>query len=119
MQSHLGVTFPTTQQYLNTVEKFIDSGFNVQITELDIGIAPNDSNQTYEKQAEYVSAIMKGLRDIQQRKHGITGITWWGLCDAVSWRGGYSSSGNNHPLLFDETIYDAKPAYYSFIEAFD
>ena len=119
MQSHLGVTFPSTSQYLKTVERFIDAGFEVQITELDIGIDPADNSQTFERQAEYVSDIMKGLIDIQNRKHGITGITWWGLCDAVSWRGGYSSDGkNSHPLLFNETINNPKPAYYSFIEAF-
>lgn len=119
MQSHLSVTFPSTAQYLKTAERFIDEGFEVQITELDIVINPSDKAQTFERQAEYVSDIMKGLIDIQNRKHGITGITWWGLCDAVSWRGGYSSDGkNSHPLLFNETINDPKPAYYSFIEAF-
>ncbi len=119
MQSHLGVTFPSAEQYLKTAEKFIDAGFEVQITELDIGLDPNDVWQTFDRQAEYVSELMKGLIDIQNRKpESITGITWWGLYDAVSWRGGYSSSGNSHPLLFNENMYDAKPAYYSFIEAF-
>ena len=119
MQSHLGVTFPTAEHYLNTVENFIDAGFEVQITELDLGIDPNKPEQTYEVQAEYVKTLTEGLIDIQNRKHGITGITWWGLCDEVSWRGGYSSEGNSHPLLFDKTIYDVKPAYYSFINAFN
>ena len=119
MQSHLGVTLPSVEHYLKTVENFIDAGFEVQITELDLGIDPEEPEQTYEVQAEYVKTLMEGLIDIQNRKHGITGITWWGLCDAVSWRGGYSSEGNSHPLLFDKTMYDVKPAYYSFINAFN
>ena len=119
MQSHLRVTLPSAEHYLKTVENFIDAGFEVQITELDLGIDPEEPEQTYEVQAEYVKTLMEGLIDIQNRKHGITGITWWGLCDAVSWRGGYSSEGNSHPLLFDKTMYDVKPAYYSFINAFN
>ena len=118
MQSHLGVKFPSVSSYLQTVEAFLDEGFEVQITELDIGVDPEDATQTIEMQAEYVSQMTEGLIDIQERKGGITGMTWWGLCDEVSWRGGYSSDGNSHPLLFDKTMYDTKPAYDSFVAAF-
>ncbi|MDE6635607.1 MAG: endo-1,4-beta-xylanase, partial [Lachnospiraceae bacterium] len=109
MQSHLGVGFPSVEGYLETVEAFIKAGFDVQITELDIGT----DNKTYEVQAEYVKRLMEGLRDIQDKTHKIKGITWWGLCDTSSWR------GENDPLLFGKTMYDAKPAYYSFINAFN
>ena len=118
MQSHLSVSFPGVTQYLNTVEKFIKAGLQVQITELDIGIDPKDTKQTFETQAQYVEKMMKGLIDIQNRTGGIKGITFWGMYDAISWRGGYSSEGNNHPLLFNENMYDVKPSYYSFINSF-
>ena len=61
---------------------------------------------------------MTGLIDIQKNIGGITGITWWGMYDEISWRGGNSSEGNGHPLLFDKNMYDPKPAYYAFINAF-
>ena len=118
MQSHLGVAFPSVDSYLDTVTKFLQAGFEVQITELDIGINPDDSSQTYEVQAEYVTKLMTGLIDIQKNIGGITGITWWGMYDEISWRGGNSSEGNGHPLLFDKNMYDPKPAYYAFINAF-
>ena len=118
MQSHLGVAFPSVDGYLDTVTKFLQAGFEVQITELDIGINPDDSSQTYEVQAEYVTKLMTGLINIQKNIGGITGITWWGMYDEISWRGGNSSEGNSHPLLFDKNMYDPKPAYYAFINAF-
>lgn len=97
---------------------FIKEGLQVQITELDIGIDPKDTKQTFETQAQYVEKMMEGLIDIQNRTGGIKGITFWGMYDAISWRGGYSSEGNSHPLLFNENMYDVKPSYYSFINSF-
>ena len=50
-------------------------------------------------------------RDKTVNPKGITSITLWGLCDATSWRSQCA------PLLFDTSIYDPKPSYYSFLEA--
>ncbi|MCH5252277.1 MAG: endo-1,4-beta-xylanase [Lachnospiraceae bacterium] len=123
MQSHLDVDYPTPDLFVNTVSKFAQAGFEIQITELDVTINNDQGNykdegQTDEKQAEYVGTLMKKLVALQRTTPGtITSFTWWGLYDQVSWRGGAQSGGNSHPLLFDTGLYDAKPSYYSFMDA--
>lgn len=123
MQSHLDVDYPSADLFTGTVKKFIDAGFEVQITELDVTINNNngsykDEGQTNEQQAEYIGELMKKLIAVQNSSgKKITGLTLWGLYDTVSWRGGAQQGGNSHPLLFDTGLNDAKPSYYSFMEA--
>lgn len=105
MQSHLGTDFPLEEWYLETVKKFIDSGFTVQIAELDIG------NEGEQRQADYCYRIFNGLIDLQLQKQGITGLTLWGLADSVSWRKEQS------PLLFSEPGV-AKASYHRVMDAY-
>ncbi len=116
MQSHLDIDYPTPDLYVQTVTKFANAGFEVQITELDITINNENGNfkeagQTDEDQAKYIADLMKKLVAVQNTTHSITGLTLWGLYDGASWR------KESHPLLFDTGIYDVKPSYYSFMDA--
>ena len=115
MQSHLGVTFPSVDWYVQTVQKFIDEGFEVQITELDVGCneetLETDVTAAYEEQAAYVGDLTEKLIALQKANNfAITGMTWWGMYDSRSWR-------KTHVLMFDTRLYDAKPSYFAFIEA--
>ncbi len=123
MQSHLALANPTVDTYINTVAAFVQEGFQVQITELDVGCTPNreedDPEPTeeelaaaYQKQAEYVKELTKQLITLQKWSgNKITGLTWWGLYDAISWR------KHEHVLMFDKDMNDAKPSYYAFMQA--
>lgn len=123
MQSHLALANPTVDTYVNTVAAFVQEGFQVQITELDVGCTPNkdkdDPDPTkeelavaYQKQAEYVKELTKQLITLQKWSgNKITGLTWWGLYDAISWR------KYEHVLMFDKDMNDAKPSYYAFMQA--
>ena len=123
MQSHLALANPTVDTYINTVAAFVQEGFQVQITELDVGCTPNkdkdDPDPTeeelaaaYQKQAEYVKELTKQLITLQKWSgNKITGLTWWGLYDAISWR------KYEHVLMFDKDMNDAKPSYYAFMQA--
>ncbi len=116
MQSHIGVNFPSVEHYINTLKRFVNEGFEVQITELDVAcdeeLLEKDQMAAYEQQAEYVGELMENIVEIQETMdHPITGLTWWGLCDSNSWV-------KTHALLFGKGgIRDAKPAYFAFINA--
>ena len=113
MQSHLtGNENPTIERYAETLDKFLATGLEVQVTELDAEVESNE----LEDQAAYMKAIMETIvtkhlnRDKTVNPKGITGVTIWGLFDSCSWR-------SNIPLLFGSGINDPKPSFYAFLEA--
>lgn len=114
MQSHLSTNYPSLEKYESALDKFMSTGLEVQVTELDIGI---DSGDDESVQAEKYEAIMRLLvqkhknRDTSVSPKGITGVTIWGLLDTDSWR------KDSKPLLFGSGIDDPKPCFYSVLEA--
>jgi endo-1,4-beta-xylanase len=104
MQSHLGTDFPSVSYYKSALQKFVNAGFEVQITELDVG------NKSSSAQARYVYDLMKSILAVKKSGGNITGITWWGLYDSVSWR-------KDNPLLFSG-LYNPKESYYSALQAY-
>jgi endo-1,4-beta-xylanase len=104
MQCHLGLKWPSVEEQLGTVQKFLDAGFEVQITELDI---VNDNGSTEAQYCDYWYYFMKGLVDRRVAGAKITGVTFWGLCDDVSWRFGQSA------LLYGKSINDPKKNLYA------
>ena len=114
MQSHITVNYPSLEKYGTAVDKFLATGLQVQVTELDIGI---EDGQTEEDLANHYSDIMKLLiskqenRDKSVNARGITGVTVWGLYDTISW------SKPTSCLLFGSGLDDPKAAFYSFIDA--
>ncbi|MBQ9981846.1 MAG: endo-1,4-beta-xylanase [Oscillospiraceae bacterium] len=95
MQSHLDTGYPDISTYKTALEKFISSGLDVQITELDITCSD-------------FSLQAKAFKDIFTLAAGnsenISSLTVWGTHDTVSWRN-YAN-----PLLFGEN-YSEKEAY--------
>lgn len=125
MQTHVDVDRPTLDEYGAAVDKFLATGLELQMTEMDVTINfdPDNANtvqnkgQTDEDQAKYVGDLMKLIvtkqkqRDKAVSPKGITGITIWGLCDTYSWRKDFK------PLLFGKDINDPKPAFQAFMDA--
>ena len=100
MQSHLDVGYPSAQVYSTAVEKFLATGLEVQITELDI----TSNNQ----QAQ--ASLFKEIFSIAYKNADkIPAVTVWGTHDSISWR------SSQNPLLFGAN-YSPKPAYYSVLE---
>ncbi len=128
MQSHVDVKVPTVKQYGDALERFLASGYEVQITELDFTInfdtdgasatySYDDENETAADQKKFVKKLMETIITKQKNRNktvnpkGITSITLWGLCDAVSWR------SECEPLLFGSSIKKPKSSFYAFIDA--
>lgn len=108
MQSHLATNFPSASQYRKALEKFVSTGLDVQITELDITTSDH-SEAGLEKQAQVYSDIFDAIVEF---KDSVSAVVFWGVTDPNSWR------ANDLPLLFDQD-YRAKPAYYSIIDGIE
>ena len=106
MQSHLGTTFPSVDYYTAALKSFVNAGFEVQITELDV------TNSSSSEQASYIYNLMKNVNSIKKSGGNISGVTIWGLSDDVSW-----IQGGKNPLLFS-TFNVPKESYYQFLQAY-
>ena len=105
MQAHLDTNYPDPLRFKQTVKAFLDAGYEVQLTELDV-TCKRDSVQ-----ANYYYNLMKGLLELKKDGGNITGITYWGRGDDHSWR----SDGT--PLLFSMPG-KPKEAYYKVLQAY-
>lgn len=126
MQSHVDITRPTLDEYEAALDRFMATGLEIQITELDITInfdhegetwQYKDKHETDEDQAAFVKDFMRLVvrkqreRDVKVSPKGITGVTIWGLYDTISWRAPSS------PLLFKDSIDSPKPSFQEFLNA--
>ncbi|MFK3979606.1 endo-1,4-beta-xylanase [Micromonospora sp. NPDC050397] len=98
-QSHFNAQSPVPNDYQANLQRFVNLGVEVQITELDIEGSGTTQANNY---ARVVSACLAISR--------CTGITVWGIRDTDSWR----ASGT--PLLFDGSG-NKKAAYTSTLNA--
>ena len=115
LQSHLNVTnnggsdpFPSVQVYASALNKYCETGLDIQITELDATYNTTVANGE-ELQAQYYSDIMDA---IVANKDSISAVVFWGTTDDQSWR------ADRLPLLFNED-YTAKPCFYSIIDGIE
>ncbi len=105
MQSHLGTNYPTPDYYINAMKSFLNAGFEVQVTEIDI------TNKGDTDLANYAYTLFKKINELKKNGGKITGVTWWGLSDQVTW------IDNAAPLLFS-TPTKPKNAYYRVLAAY-
>ena len=101
MQSHLDVGYPSAQVYTTAMDKFLATGLEVQITELDI-----TSNNQQAQASLFKEVFAAAVKNADK----IPAVTVWGTHDSISWR------SSQNPLLFGAN-YSPKPAYYSVLEA--
>lgn len=89
-QAHYQMENPAVQQITNAMQKFIDMGLSIRVTELDIEAA-NNSEEEMLKQAKRYSSLMGGF---QQLADHIDAVVIWGISDGTSWK------ADKYPLLF-------------------
>ena len=100
MQAHLDVEYPGTQVFKTALEKFISTGLEIQVTELDI------TCKDITVQADLFADIFELCTKYTDQ---IKTLTVWGTHDIMSWR------GENNPTMFGYN-YSPKPAYYEVIK---
>ncbi|WP_025677594.1 endo-1,4-beta-xylanase [Paenibacillus massiliensis] len=107
MQGHYNVNTNPENVRLS-LERFINLGVEVSITELDI--QAGSDYQLPDRLANAQGFLYAQLFKLfKEHADAIKRVTVWGLDDGTSWR----SSSN--PLLFDKNL-QAKPAYYGVID---
>ena len=104
MQEHVTLTYPTINAIQNAIEFFATEIGEVQITELDVQI---EANETEEAQAERYAALFNLFKD---NSSALTNVTVWGINDGNSWR------SDKRPLLFYDDL-TPKPAFQSVLDA--
>ncbi len=113
MQAHLGVYYPSADDFVRTVTTFSNLGVEVHITELDV-TTPEEATMAndvaWKLQAEYLDRIFSALeKNDRTGVCNLTSVTVWGISDKYSWR------ANRTPLLFDKNLMP-KDAYYSVLQ---
>ncbi len=123
MQSHNKYGNPTMSNYEDTIKKYLATGLDVHITELDIGaMTTADAKDAQKLKKEYYDSFKLYLKYAKKGSEpGVTSVTIWGLVDGSTWLNTDSQQPwlNNvyqYPLLFDDDYY-AKPAFYGVLEA--
>lgn len=127
MQGHYDSTNPSFNMIDLAIKRYAEVVGNVQITELDIKArdsydgSEEKREEEFKKNAARYSTIYWVLK-AKNKEEGvnITGITFWGTADHLSWLqtrsdvgGGADGKYPQCPLLFDE-FYQPKPSFYVF-----
>ena len=104
MQSHLSTGWPDIGTYNAALNRFIGTGAEIHVTELDLTI---ESGSNEAAQAEKYKSVFQALKVAREAGANITSVSVWGVIDDWSWR------NDRNPLLFKSTNFTKKPAYDS------
>lgn len=138
MQGHMGMEYPSIEEYENAIEAYHKAGVKVMITEWDISALPLASRNVganisdtvaYKKEINpYVEGLPKDVQAEWEKRYldffklfikhqdKISRVTLWGVSDATSWKNNYPVAGRtDYPLLFDRQ-YNPKPVINSIID---
>lgn len=129
MQGHMGMDYPTVEEFEKSILAFASTGVKVMITEWDMSALPtvnrtaNVADTAAYRQAlnpypvelpDSVSRLwnerMRSFTDLFVRHADvITRVTAWGVTDGDSWKNDFPVHGRKeYPLLFDRN-YEPKP----------
>lgn len=116
MQMHFSIAWPSQQEITQAITDVAGSGLLVHVSELDIGVNPNDDitsltvERAQEQEALYnhVSSEYSSIVPSGQQY----GITVWGVRDQDSWR---YDGGTEWPLLYNEN-FEFKIAHRGFAD---
>jgi hypothetical protein len=112
LQFHKSLNVPIdyASAYAN-IKRFAELGIEVHLTEIDVRIRGDVTEDKLSRQAEVYRKLMEICLDFEQ----CTNFTLWGFTDAHSWIPNFEK-GAGSALIFDEQ-YQPKPAYYALQEA--
>ena len=131
MQGHIGMDYPSLEEYQATIDDYTATGVKVMITELDMSALPRPRQNVganvadVEEYRQEVNPYVDGLPDsvsaewtqrfedyftlFLNNQDKITRVTLWGVTDGDSWKNDFPMKGRtDYPLLFDRE-YNAKP----------
>ena len=112
LQCHLGHSSPSIADIEYSIKKYAETGLEIHITELDMGLTDNSEEELMKQGTRYkrLFLILKHLKD--KGFANITNVTFWGMSDDISWLN--KPGVPNYPLLFDKYLVQ-KPAFWGAI----
>ena len=115
-QMHNGLTSPSVQSMVDTINMLAPLGIDQQATEMDIGIG--NSFTAYNEITDSVLArqgylVRDTFNAFRQLSGKLSSVTFWGLSDDHTWL--TSATKVDAPLLFDISGH-AKPAYWGIVD---
>ncbi|MDL2305908.1 endo-1,4-beta-xylanase [Bacteroides sp. OttesenSCG-928-D19] len=139
MQGHLGMDYPSLEEYQATIDQFAEAGVKAMITEFDLSALPNPFGRTSanisdieayrsemnpytdglpaDVEAQWNQRMLDFFNLFIRNSENITRVTLWGVTDNDSWKNNFPMPGRtDYPLLFDRNN-QAKPVVKSIIEA--
>ena len=128
MQGHYSADGPSGGEIKESAVAYGTVVGNVQITEWDLSASKyydgsaESREKEYQKQTDTYRNMYDGLKAAKAEGVNITGMTFWGTIDSLSWLnfrsnvgGGSSASRKQCPLLFDDR-FNPKPCFWVFAE---
>lgn len=121
-QMHISMYSPSVQDIKAAMEKIASLGVKVVVTEMDVSIYRDDSQQAVAVTPELLKAQgvrYKELFDLfksEAKKGIIDTVVMWGCADDDTWLDNFPVQGRpNAPLFFDRKL-QAKPAYWAVVD---
>lgn len=138
MQGHIGMDYPSLEEYQAAIDAYTSAGVKVMVTELDISALPsprrniganisdmeayrNEMNPYTEMlpdsvMAEWENRMLDFFKLFIQNSDKISRVTLWGVTDGDSWKNDFPMRGRtDYPLLFDRE-YNAKPVVKKIVD---
>ncbi len=138
MQGHIGMDYPTLEEYKAAIEAYTGAGVKVMITEFDMSALPSprkniganiaDTESYNQEMNPYTTGLPdsiatawdKRMTDFftlfLENKEKVARVTMWGVADGNSWKNDFPMKGRtDYPLLFDRE-YKAKPVVQELIQ---
>ena len=138
MQGHIGMEYPSFEEYQAAIDAYTSAGVQVMVTELDLSALPSPrynvganisdieafraemnpytENLPDSVAVEWTQRMADYFQLFLDNQEKIKRVTLWGVTDGDSWKNNFPMPGRtDYPLLFDRT-YNAKPIVQKIIE---
>ena len=117
---HIEVGRPSAQEVDLALSESAELGLENQITEMDMSFQGPSSSELPDGEPERLvqqGERFEALFRVFLGRAEVTGVTFWGVSDAHTWRNaGRSPASADLPLLFDARQ-QPKPAYWGVVNA--
>ena len=136
MQGHMGMDYPTVEEFETSLLAFAGTGVNVMITEWDMSALPTvNMGANVADVEEYKASLnpyadglpedvakvwnerMKSFMDLfLKHSDKITRVTAWGVSDEDSWKNGWPIPGRTDYCLLIDRDHEVKPFLNEYIK---
>lgn len=137
MQGHMGLDYPTTEEFETSLKAFASTGCKVNVSEWDMtalptvtrsanvgdtvdfkkSLNPYPDSLPAEVAQEWNARMASILEVLMRNADSVDRVIAWGVSDGDSWKNGWPVPGRrDYPLLFDRN-YELKPFLQNMLDS--